>query len=58
MFDKFNLFMIQEYESKSDEQNRQVVREKDLDDENAAFFQWALDSLKNCEITKNCEIIS
>lgn len=50
MFDKFNLFMIQEYESKSDEQNRQVVREKDLDDENAAFFQWALDSLKNCEI--------
>lgn len=31
--------MIQEYESKSDEQNRQVVREKDLDDENAAFFQ-------------------
>lgn len=31
--------MIQKYESKSDEQNRQVVREKDLDDENAAFFQ-------------------
>lgn len=31
--------MIQEYESKSDEQNWQVVREKDLDDENAAFFQ-------------------